>query len=264
MEVIAIMNLKGGVAKTVTAVNLAAILQRDHEQSVLVIDADSQANATEFLGGGPEGRSLADLLRIPKAERTPFTVRFESQQIITPSTVDGVDLLPADDRLMDLDLSRAETGDAWVDCLRALRKAGGFEEYSTVLIDCPPAFNSAAAAALLAADSVLIPIKLDAFSLRGLGNLLRQIDNMRKLNPQLRILGILPTMWRRCDEAEDAALALRCHGLPLLPRVRYSPTVDRMTYRQRPLIETSPKSGALRDYRAVARWLVEGGADDGV
>lgn len=259
MKVIAIMNLKGGVAKTVTAVNLAAILARDHKQSVLVIDADSQANATEFLGGGREGHSLANLLRIPRQERTDFTVSFEAKQAICNSTVAGVDLLPADDSLMDLDLSKAETGGAWVECLRALRQGGGFDEYSTVLIDCPPAFNAAAAAALLAADGVIIPIKLDAFSLRGLGNLLRQVRNMQRLNPDLRILGILPTMWRRSEEAEDAALALRCHELPLLPRVRYSSTVDRMTYRQRPLTESSPHSGALKDYRAVAWRLVKGG-----
>ena len=264
MKTIAIMNLKGGVAKTVTTVNLAADLAHFHSKRVLVIDADSQANATEFLGGGREGHSLANLLRMQPLERTAFSVCFEAQQAIVNSTVDGVDLLPADDSLMDLDLSKAETGDAWVDCLRALRKAGGFDEYRVVLIDCPPAFNAAAAAALLAADEVIIPIKLDAFSLRGLGNILRQVQNMQALNPGLRIRGILPTMWRRSDEAEDAALAIRLHDLPLLPRVRYSATVDRMTYRQRPLIETSPRSGALKDYRAVAWRLMKGGEDNGL
>lgn len=264
MKIIAIMNLKGGVAKTVTAVNLAAILARDHGQQVLVVDADSQANATEFLGGGREGRSLATLLRMPKLERTSFSASFELHQIVCSSTVDGVDLLPADDSLMDLDLSKAETGDAWIDCLRVLKKAGDFDGYDTVLIDCPPAFNAAAAAALLAADQVIVPIKLDAFSIRGLANLLRQISNMQKLNQDLQLLGILPTMWRRCEEAEKAALALRCEDLPLLPRVRYSPTVDRMTYRQRPLTETSPKSGALKDYRTVAARIVKGGERDGL
>ena len=264
MKIIAIMNLKGGVAKTVTTVNLAAILARDYEQTVLVIDADSQANSTEFLGGGREGHSLAGLLRLPKVERTGFSASLAAAQTICSSTVKGVDLLPADDSLMDLDLSKAEAGDAWVDCLRVLKRAGGMDEYNTVLIDCPPAFNAAAAAALLAADQVLIPIKLDAFSLRGLTNLMRQIRNMQQLNPELQILGILPTMWRRSEEAEDAALAIRLEGLPLLPRVRFSATVDRMTYQQRPLTESSPKSGALRDYRTVAARIVKGGVDNGL
>ena len=87
MKTIAIMNLKGGVAKTVTTVNLAADLAHFHQKRVLVIDADSQANATEFLGGGREGHSLATLLRTPAIERTSFTADFEAHQTISASTV---------------------------------------------------------------------------------------------------------------------------------------------------------------------------------
>ena len=256
MKTIAICNLKGGVAKTTTVVNLAADLAGLHGKRVLVVDADSQCNATEFLGGGREGHSLATLLRLPPVERTDFLLDFEANQAICESSVKGVDLLPADDSLMDMDLSRAETGDAWVECLARLKPI--LKGYDFALIDCPPAFNAAAAAALLAADEVIIPIKLDAFALRGLTNLLRQIANMRKINPALRIAGVLPVMHYRSKEAEDALRVLRLHDLPVFPWIRRSTMVDAMTWKQEPLIVSSPKSGACRDYKALAAKIAEG------
>lgn len=258
MKTIVLCNLKGGVAKTTSVVNLAANLAHFHGKRVLVIDADSQANATEFLGGGREGHSLATLLRTPAIERTSFTADFEAHQTISASTVPAVDLLPADDSLMDLDLSKAANGTAWVEILAELKAGGSFKDYDFVLIDCPPAFNAAAAAALLAADEVIIPIKLDAFSLRGLGNLARQIQNMRKINPDLRIAGLLPVMWYNSQENRMAMMQLQGTDLHVFPRIRRSTMVDAMTYRQEPLYISSPKSGACHDYKTVAARIAEG------
>ena len=257
MKIIAMCNLKGGVAKTTTVVNLAADLARGHGKRVLVIDADSQCNATEFLGGGREGRSLATLLRLSPSERTEFTLRFEADQIISASNFPAVDLLPAEDSLMDLDLSKAETGAAWVECLARL-KPHLSGTYDFILIDCPPAFNAAAAAALLAADEVIIPIKLDAFALRGLGNLLRQIANMRKINPSLRIAGVLPVMYYPAKEADLSLQTIQQYGLNVFPRIRRSTMVDTMTSRQEPLIISSPRSGACQDYKTLAARIAEG------
>ena len=73
-----------------------------------------------------------------------------------------------------------------------------------MIIDCPPAFNAASAAALVAADEVIIPIKLDAFSLRGMANIMQQVSNMRKINDSLTVAGILPTMWYKSDNIIEA------------------------------------------------------------
>ena len=257
MKTIAICNLKGGVAKTTTVVNLAADLAHFHGKRVLVIDADSQANATEFLGGGREGHSLATLLRTPEQMRTEFTASVEAAQTISASTVPAVDLLPADDSLMDLDLSKAANGAAWVECLAELKACGALKDYDFVLIDCPPAFNAAAASALLAADEVIIPIKLDAFALRGMVNLMRQISNMHKINPALRVAGVLPVMWYRSDYNARALTELN-GSLPKFQPIRRSTMVDTMTYRQEPLYISSPKSGACHDYKTFARRIAEG------
>lgn len=263
MNVIAIMNLKGGVAKTVTAVNLAADLAELHNQRVLLIDADSQANCTEFFGVTNEFGSLTTLLRLE--DRSLQHLVDVADEAIIPTIINRLRILPADDGLMALDLSMVSSQAVFTSCLRdLLRHPVVASCWDFVLIDCPPAFNAAAAAALLAADEVLIPIKLDAFSLRGMGNLMEQIKNMQQINPELRILGLLPTMWYTSDEIKAAERILRYSGLPVLPHIRRSAMVDGMTFRQEPLIRCSPKSGACRDYKLLAsRIVLEGGAING-
>lgn len=256
MRTIAVCNLKGGVAKTTTVINVAAVLAKDYKQQVLVIDADSQCNTTEFFGGGEPGTgTLADLLR-----ETRDGINGTVEEYIRGTTFPGVSIVAADDSLMDLDLSKVETNAVEVTVLRdVVEILGDQEAFDWCLIDCPPAFNAASAAALLAADEVLIPIKLDAFSLRGMANLLRQIHNMREINPNLRLLGCLPTMWEGDNEDIKALEELGKAGLPVLYPIRYTRKAKDMTYAQEPLLVSSPRSAAGVDYRRLVRELVKGG-----
>lgn len=250
----AILNLKGGVAKTTTVINMAAILARDHDAHVLLIDADSQCNTTEFFGADPEEGNLADILRIADAHSDPVAA---AGSCIQTTTYENIDIIPGDDSLMDLDLSKVEMGLVKVNILRqVVESVKGLYDY--ILIDCPPAFNAASAAALVAADDVIIPIKLDAFSLRGMGNLMRQIKNMRRINPRLRLAGCLPTMWYSDPQIVDAESQLRAAGLPVFPHIRRSDTVDRMTFRQEALLASSPNSGAGIDYRKFVKEYIGG------
>ena len=254
MRTTAILNLKGGVAKTTTAVNMAAILARDYQSRVLLIDADSQCNTTEFFGADPTDGNLAGLLRHAKGNTDPVIL---AADCIQHTRFQNVDILPGDESLMDMDLSQVKLGTANANILRALAEVvAGMYDY--ILIDCPPAFNAASAAALIAADDVIIPIKLDAFSLRGMGNLMRQIKNMRQINPKLRLAGCLPTMWYRNSQITDAETQLRQAGLPVFHRIRRSDKVDDMTFRQDPLLVTSPNSGAGVDYRRFVAEYVKG------
>jgi len=260
MRTSVILNLKGGVAKTATAVNVAAILAKDYKQRVLLIDADSQCNTTEFFGGDPAKGNLAAVLRYDAPDPGVF-----GALNIQHSNFVGVDLLAGDDSLMDLDLTKVETADVKATVLREMVSI--LEErdaYDVCLVDCPPAFNAASAAALIAADEVIIPIKLDAFSLRGMTNLLRQISNMRQINPRLRLAGCLPTMWYKSENIVDAEVTLRTSGLPVYPHIRRTDKVDDMTFAQEPLLISSPRSAAGIDYRNFVRvWLNEGGNNNG-
>lgn len=254
----AILNLKGGVGKTVTAINMAALLAHSYGKRVLLIDADSQCNTTEFFGVEDTGDSLASVLR---GSRYCEDAEFIARLAIQDTSIENLDLIPADDTLMDMDLSAASNGTVDINVLRSLVEAMR-ERYDYILIDCPPAFNAASAAALVAADDVVIPIKLDAFSLRGMINLTRQIKNMKRINPRLHIAGLLPTMWYDDPQIQEAELQLRAAGLRMFHHVRRSDPVDKMTFRQEPLLISSPNSGAGIDYRSFVAEYV-GGVDDG-
>ena len=249
----AILNLKGGVAKTTTAINMAAILAHDHRKRVLLIDADSQCNVTEFFGGEP-GDNMATILRDSKSYDSPDALAILA---IQHTDFENLHLIPGDESLMDMDLSAASQGTVDTNILRGMIESETIRDYyDYVLIDCPPAFNAASAAALVAADDVVIPIKLDAFSLRGMANLMRQIRNMRKLNPRLKLAGLLPTMWYDDPQITEAEQQLKDAELPVFHHIRRSDKVDSMTFQQEPLLISSPRSAAGVDYRKfVAQYL---------
>lgn len=247
MRTTAIINLKGGVGKTVTAINTAAILAAEHGKRVLVIDADSQCNTTEFLQVDKlHVGTLAELLRVGNV-----TVERTRRK--------NVWLIPADDGLMDLDLTKVEQGSASATCIKDyLREVESL--YDWCIIDCPPAFNAASCAALVAATEAVVPLKLDAFSLRGMGNILRQISNMQKINPDLKLAGLLPTMWYKnsCIIQAEEQLRKTGRGLRVFSHIRRTPKVDDSTFSQDPVIACSPSSAAARDYRRFVAELIGG------
>ena len=256
MRTLSIINLKGGVGKTATAVNLAAILAADHGQRVLLVDADAQCNTTEFYGGDPENGNLAEVLRAAPESAGAYAVT-----CIQETKTEGVDLLAASDELMDLDLTAVSMQAASVSCLKDMAELLTEKDmYDWCIIDCPPAFNAASAAALLASGEAMIPMKLDAFSLRGMGNIMRQMQNMKQLNPGLKLAGILPTMWYSSPTIKKAEEQLKASGLPVFGHIRRTPTIDVMTFRQEPIIVSSPRSAAAADYRRLACELIQGGA----
>lgn len=255
MRTTVILNLKGGVAKTATTVNVAAILAKRYNKRVLIVDADSQCNTTEFFGADPDAGNLADVLR-HKGDAGEYAINS-----IQPANFPNIDILAGDDSLMDLDLTKVElqTVQATVlhDMVRDLKEAAA---YDYCFVDCPPAFNAASAAALIAADDVVIPIKLDAFSLRGMTCLLRQIANMRQINPRLKLAGCLPTMWYKSPKIQEAEDTLRASGLPVFSPIRRTDKVDEMTFAQDPLLVTSPRSAAGVDYIRFVSEYIKGGA----
>lgn len=257
MRTSVILNQKGGVGKSATVINVAAILAHYYGKRVLVVDGDSQGNTTEFFGAHPNNGNLAEVLRHGQ-DGGLFAVAS-----IQSTNFPGVDILASDDSLMDLDLTAVKEDDAKANVLQDMAaKLTELGKYDYILCDCPPAFNAASAAALMAADDVVIPIKLDAFSMRGMAKILRQITNMRRINPKLQVSGILPTMWYKSDKMAESEQILRVSGLPVFSHIRRSDKVDDMTYAQEPLLEFSPRSAAGVDYRRfVAEWM--GGAGNG-
>ena len=184
-RVIAIANQKGGVGKTTTAVNLSASLAFA-EQSVLLIDCDSQGNATTGLGFAkdPSRQTLYHSLILGKQLR----------QIALKTQVSGLELIPADKNLSGaaVELVGLENREFKLrTVLEPIRN-----DYQFIIIDCPPALDLLTLNALVAADSVLVPIQCEYLALEGVSELLDSLMRIRRtLNPQLAIEGILLTMY---------------------------------------------------------------------
>lgn len=257
MKTVCIMNLKGGVGKTVTADNMAAILAADYKKKVLLIDADHQGNTSRFFMA--ESEIVSTVRDILSGESDPFW-----PENVYDTGYDGLDIVPADMSLAELDASPAPDLQAVWRLRNFLQTVAEDAAYEYVVIDMPPAFSLAARAALAAADEVVVPIKLDAFSVDGMAELLRQIAAMRRVNPGLTLAGVLITMWRNIDIVTQAERVLRSGSFPVFSTViRQTDRVDESTFQRQPLRIYSPRSAACVDYRQFVREYLERGRDCG-
>ena len=184
-KIIAVANQKGGVGKTTTSVNLAASLAATRHQ-VLLVDIDPQGNAT--MGCGVDKKHLQissyDVLTKQSLARTAIVSLGELNFHLLPGNGDltaaQVELLKMNDRERAL-----------ADALEGCR-----DDYQYIIIDCPPSLNMLTLNALVAADSVLIPMQCEYYSLEGLSDLMDTIRNIRNtVNPRLAIEGLLRTMY---------------------------------------------------------------------
>ena len=185
-RIIAIANQKGGVGKTTTAVNLTASLAAT-KRRVLLIDLDPQGNAT--MGCGVDKRTL---------ERSSYEVLLgecSAEAAIVRIEPGGFDLIPSNQ-----DLTAAEVRLLGLLTGRELKLKLALaplrnERYDLILVDCPPALNMLTVNALVAADTVLIPMQCEYYALEGLSALLSTLEQVRdSINPNLKLEGILRTM----------------------------------------------------------------------
>ena len=247
-QVIAFANQKGGVAKTTTTLNLAVAF-KERGFKVLVVDLDPQGNLTMSQGLNPDTieRSLYDVL----VHRIPL------DEIIVEREIDLA--------VSSIDLAGAELAlSSQIGRERALEKAlvQVKERYDYVLIDTPPSLGLLTINAFVAAGGVIVPVQCEYLSLRGLVQLENTLEMVREnLNPEVEIIGILPTMFdRRTTHAREAVEILQENFGGLVYNTRIRKTVR---YAEAPVKGTSvlaydPEGEAAMVYRDLAKEVLNG------
>ena len=191
MKIISIVNQKGGVGKTTTTINLAAALAKQG-QRVLVVDLDPQRNATTSLNRNKQytGPGVSDLIYF-SVSGYPYELR----QFIRRSETEGVDFIPSTPMLASAPNILAQDRDSYMVLRRLLRAPELEAAYDYILIDCKPSLDLLVGNALVASDSVIVPVQPDDYSLDGLGDLWATVDSIQeRYNAQLQIGGILITL----------------------------------------------------------------------
>lgn len=251
-RVVAIVNQKGGVGKSTTAINLAAYLA-DKGEKVLVVDMDPQGNATSGLGVSVEdGGCMYDVL----------LEGISLQEVAVQTEVEGLDVAPSTINLVGAEVEMVSALAREFKLKRALEKLPE-DSYDRVLLDCPPSLDLLTLNALTAADEVLIPIQCEYYALEGLTQLMRSIRMVRQeLNPGLKVGGVLLTMFDpRTNLAHQVADEVRSFFgdrvfqtiIPRNVRLSEAPSFGM------PVALYAPKSTGAEAYEAVAEEVLSRG-----
>lgn len=186
-RIISIANQKGGVGKTTTAINLSSALAQNGKK-VLLVDFDSQGNATRGLG--------LQVVQMPLTIFDAVTEQSDINLVIKRSNVKNLDLIPSNLRLASLDtyIQSHQFPNPFFLLKNALAKVK--EEYDFIIIDCPPSLGLLCLNALVASNSVLIPVQCEYFAMEAVASILSSITKIQKdYNPNLKIEGFLLTMY---------------------------------------------------------------------
>jgi chromosome partitioning protein len=248
-EIIAIVNQKGGVGKTTSTVNLAAALAR-LEHKVLLIDFDPQGNASSYLG-----------INITTLAKTVLNfVEGEGiNSIVIQNVRTNLDLLPA-----NLQLGSYNQGKSSIDTksLQAqLIKSGALDHYEYILIDCQPSLSNLTINAMSASTSLVIPMQAEYLALDGLSQLLLTLKQVKqKLNPDLKILGILITMY---DKRNKLCQEVREELVKNMPQELFRTVITRLVRlaespsHGKTIFEYDPTGQASLAYYDFAREVIE-------
>ncbi|MDB4990235.1 MAG: chromosome segregation ATPase [Myxococcaceae bacterium] len=250
MRVVAVVNQKGGAGKTAAAVHVAASLVKMGLR-VLLIDMDAQGNAGTCLGLQKDGSALLDVLR---GQRTLVSA-------VEPSP-HGVDVVCGGPALEGLDvvLFMAKKGLATFTLKQALHEAP--PNWDFILIDCPPNLGTATASALVAATEVLIPVQAGGEALEGVGRLNANIEEVKAVNPKLRVVGVLPCMTKKGEVLTtlvESTLQETFGELVFPVSIGRNTKIGQAYVMRQPMHAFDKKSPSVKQYDAVARELVARG-----
>ncbi|MBX4190058.1 AAA family ATPase [Candidatus Parcubacteria bacterium] len=249
-RVISICNQKGGVGKTTTAVNLAAYLAAMGKY-VLLADLDSQANATVGLG-----------VSVGEEEFNIYHALINDQNpagFLKKTSIFGFDVLPASQSLAGATVELVSMEERETRLKKVLN--GLRTNYDYILVDCPPSLGLLTINGLAASEQVIIPVQCEYFALEGLSQLLNTIELVRQgLNPDLRVLGVLLTMYDKRNQLANQVVNEVHRNFPgrvfeaVIPRtvsLAEAPSFGKT------ILQFDPNSKAARAYRQLAEEVIK-------
>lgn len=259
MRVLCVCNLKGGVGKTTTAVNLAGILATEYGKKVLVVDNDQQGNASQFFGVfSPDNHGTAEVLCLEENIRDVIINQPNNPNLaILPA---NMNLAAANRHLM------AESGNMprEIRLREALQEV--VDEYDFAIIDNGPNLDYSFDAAIVAADDYLIPVKIDKYAFYGIDFIRERVGAIKQYwNPDINFLGCLITMQHVTNQLEregvewlaNGQTALRAPCKILNTKIKYSPRINDTTFSSELITTLSNRSMAAKNYKELAAEYLE-------
>lgn len=255
MKVIAVANQKGGVAKTTTVYNLAAA-KAIQGNKVLMIDLDAQGSLTIAAGIEPgeerlQGYSTVDLFNPKKdPEDTAFEVK-------TIPLEEKLYIVPSDPNLANTE-NYVNSLDEKIYFIKDACDVFAQYDFDYIFLDCPPNLGVIVTNALVAADEVIIPVKTDYLSYRGVELIRDSIEKVKankRMNPKIKITGIIPTMYRgNVNDHKDILSILEKQG-EILGIVKESVSASKGDVEGIPAVVAEPKSDVAKAYRDIAELI---------
>lgn len=249
-RIISIVNQKGGVGKTTTAMNLAAFLA-EMGKFVLLVDMDPQGNASSGLGLGRDGLQYGVYEALSKQKRF--------HDIIHNTAHDGLRIAPATPNLAGANIELVDVEKREFQLAYLLEEAK--HAYDYIIIDCPPSLGLLTINSLVAADDILIPVQAEYYALEGLGQLLHTVDLIKThIKPELNVLGAVITMFdKRTRLSEDIMNELYQYFpdtifrtvIPRTVRLAEAPSFGKS------ILHYEPKGKGAKAYERLAREVLE-------
>lgn len=244
MKTISILNLKGGVAKTFTAANMAYELYR-RGYKVLLLDNDKQGNLSKAYGRY-DAESVAPATKLLSLQWN------DTDEIIQRTDYEGIDIVTANMSLFGAawHLTKAENENQTGRYKNFMEFTEAGERYDYCIIDNPPDIGLNVVNALVITDEVIVPVKLDNYALEGLDIVAEQIEDVKAFNPAIRLAGVLVTSYQNTDGESAGVEWLEEQGAyDILGIIRYSKKVAENSFMRKPIYEYSPCCGAAQGYK---------------